>query len=202
MNAAKVAAYGGAAVVGTVAAVVSFGHLRAVALAAGENATAATLLPVSVDGLLMASAGVMVLDWRAGRRSRPAARWAFAVGCAATLAGNVASATPTPLGWAVAGWAPLALLAVTEMLVRGGQRKRPETAVERRSAPDPTPRTPKRRTARGDAARRAAEAIRAHPGAPVAALARVAGVSRATVRRVASNGHGHTTTTAEVAPGG
>jgi hypothetical protein len=121
-------AYAGAAVVGAVAAVVSFGHLRSVALSAGEGELAAALLPVSVDGLLISAAAVMVADKQAKRTPRMSARVAFGIGCIATVAGNVASATPTPLGWAVAAWAPLALLLVTEMLVRRGRALDSEAA--------------------------------------------------------------------------
>ena len=189
MNGTRLAAFGGAAVVGGVAAVVSFGHLRAVALAAGEGHLAATLLPVSVDGLLVSAAGVMVADRQAGRRARTSARVSFAAGCAATVGGNLASAAPTPLGWAVASWAPLALLLVTEMLVRHGRpEKRPaESDSKPRSRPVPTPRKAGGRTPRGEGADRVRAAMAASPEASVAALARAAGVSRSTVRRV--NGH-------------
>ncbi|MGH3679308.1 MAG: DUF2637 domain-containing protein [Natronosporangium sp.] len=122
MNLTKLYAYGGAGVVGAVAAVVSFGHLRHLALAAGESAVAAALLPISVDGLLVAAAAMMWSDSRSGLRARLSARVAFGTGCAATVAGNVASARPTVTGWLVAAWAPLALLLVTEMLARRGRQ--------------------------------------------------------------------------------
>ena len=187
MNLARLAAYGGAAVVGGVAAVVSFGHLRAVAMAAGEEPVAATLLPVSVDGLLVSAAGVMVADRRAGRRARASARVAFAAGCVATVAGNLASASPTPLGWAVAAWAPVALLLVTEMLVRHGHVRPAERHAEPRSHPVAGVRKGGR-SRRADTAERVAAAMAANPGASVSALARAAGVSRSTVRRHV-NGH-------------
>jgi hypothetical protein len=186
VNVTKLAAYGGAAVVGAVAAVVSFGHLRHLALTAGEAPLAAALLPISVDGLLASAAAVMVADKQAGARPRMSARVAFGAGCVATVGGNIGAAAPTPVGWLVAAWAPLALLLVTEMLARTGSK--PPTSVKTRRANlsqdqalTPTPGRAKRpRKSTGERV----QAARARtPGATPAELAARLGVSERTVQR-------------------
>jgi uncharacterized protein DUF2637 len=62
--------YGGAALVATVAAVVSYLHLRGLLLAYGEDPLTATIGPLSVDGLMVVS-GLALLA--AGRAATPAA---------------------------------------------------------------------------------------------------------------------------------
>jgi hypothetical protein len=188
-------AYTGAGVVGAVAAVVSFGHLRSLALGAGESPLAAALLPISVDGLLVSAASVMWLDSTAGRRARLSARVAFGAGCAATVAGNVASARPTVTGWLVAAWAPLALLLVTEMLARRG-RQTPEAegpTLEKHFRPaGPTldrPIAPGRPVKRRPAGKRSAAEkvavarLRLGPTATQADVVRTARVSPSSVAR-------------------
>jgi hypothetical protein len=195
VNWTRAYAYTGAGVVGAVAAVVSFGHLRSLALGAGESPLAAALLPISVDGLLVSAASVMWLDAQAGRRARLSARVAFGAGCAATVAGNVASARPTVTGWLVAAWAPLALLLVTEMLARRG-RQTPEAegptldqpVAPGRQAPSDSGesdgRPVKRRpAAKRPAADRVAAARERHPDATKAELAKRAKVSLRTAAR-------------------
>lgn len=84
-------------VVSAVAAVVSYAHMRAVALAAGEG-WRAEVLPLSVDGLLVAASLVLLLRRRAGRSAGVLVWLSMLRGVGASLAANVAAAEPTVLG--------------------------------------------------------------------------------------------------------
>ena len=90
-------------VVAVIAAVISFGHIETVALGYGQTLLAARLLPVSVDGALVA-ASMVLLD--AARRGVPApalARIMLGLGVAATLGANaVSGAGHGPIGVVVA----------------------------------------------------------------------------------------------------
>jgi hypothetical protein len=186
MNVTKLAAYSGAAVVGAVAAVVSFGHLRHLALSAGEASLAAGLLPISVDGLLASSAAVMVADKQAGRRPRTSARVSFGAGCVATVAGNIGAASPTPVGWLVAAWAPLALLLVTEMLARTGTEPATrQNGVSATQSQDQggTPTRVRTKPARKPTGERVAAAMARTPSATPAELAVRLRLSERTVHR-------------------
>lgn len=103
-------------VVAAVAAVASYAHMRTLGQRAGE-AWRADLLPLSVDGLLVAASLVLMVRRRAGL----AAGWlpwaGLGLGVAASLAANVAAASPTALGRVVAAWPPLAFAVSFELLV-------------------------------------------------------------------------------------
>lgn len=113
-------------VVAVTAAVTSFQHQHALALAAGESETAALLLPLSVDGLALA-ASLVLLDQRRSSRPTGALPWlALGLGITASIAANVAAAEPTVTGRLVAAWPPVALALSFELLLRqveqGGRR--------------------------------------------------------------------------------
>lgn len=191
MTGHALAARAAAALVAVVAGAASWEHIASVAMSAGERPWVAYSLPLAIDGLIVVGVAALLEDRRSGRVPRMIARVAVAVGVVMTLAANIASAEPTWSARAVAVTAPVAFLLSVEVLTRTGRlREQPKvTAEQQRPASDPAPSAARPRVRRGEAARRAAEVIRANPGAPVAALARMAGVSRATVRRVAANGH-------------
>ncbi len=104
-------------VVAAVAAVVSFAHMREVADRAGE-AWRAWLLPLSVDGLVVAASMVLLTRRRAGL----AAGWlpwaALLGGVGASLAANVAAAEPTATARVVAAWPALAFAVAFELLLQ------------------------------------------------------------------------------------
>ena len=111
--------------VATVAAVVSFEHMREVAARAGEQ-WRAWLLPLSVDGLVVAASMVLLTRRRAGL---PGGRLAWAAllgGVGASLAANIAAAEPTGTARLVAAWPALAFAVAFELLLQ--QRRVP--AVE------------------------------------------------------------------------
>jgi len=114
----------GAAAVAGIAAWSSWSHQVHVAMMVGEREEVALVLPLSVDGLLVAASAAMVDDKRSGRTPRWSARIAFAVGVLATVGANVASAQPTIGARLVAAWPAVALLLVVELLSRRGKSPR------------------------------------------------------------------------------
>jgi hypothetical protein len=193
MNRHAVAARLAAALVALVAAgAACFEHIASVALGAGERAWVAYALPLAIDGLIVVGVAALLEDKRAGRDGRLSARLAV-------LAVNVASAEPTWTARLVAVANPVSFLLSVEVLTRTGRTRL-------RLAPDATQagervtvkRQPAQRSAnshgrngarRGQAAGKVAAAMATSPDAPVAELARLAGVSRSTVRR---HHHGRT----------
>jgi Protein of unknown function (DUF2637) len=93
------------AAVALLAAAASYGHMLELARVAGEPDWIARGLPLTVDGLVLAS----VL-------SRGRGRWWLAFGLAVSMAGNVAAADPSPISYLVAGWPPLALFGTHRLL--------------------------------------------------------------------------------------
>jgi len=99
-----------------------------VATRAGESELTSWLLPVSIDGAVVAAVSVLLADSRAGRRPRALTWLLLALGLAASLAANVASAEPTATARAVAAWPPLALALGIEVLAGLARRSEPEHA--------------------------------------------------------------------------
>jgi len=113
--------------VAVVAAVASYDHQRALAELAGEG-WRAWLLPVSVDGLVVAASMSMLVMRRAGLPAGALAWASLLAGIGASLAANMASADPTAIGRLVAAWPPVALLLAWELLM---QVRAPLAAGER-----------------------------------------------------------------------
>lgn len=129
-------------VVGLVAAVMSFRHQFDLALGHGESPLTARLLPLSVDGLLMAGT-LAVLD---ASRKGSGARWArltVAAGIAMTIWANVYHG----LAWGVPGvlvsaWPPVALILCVEVLAGMLRNTAPAVVVQPAVAepiPEPIP---------------------------------------------------------------
>jgi hypothetical protein len=117
----------GVATVAVTAALISFSHVNRVALAAGESRAAALLLPVSIDGAVVAAVAVILADSRAGRRPAGLTWLLLGLGLAGSLAANIASAQPTLTARAVAAWPPVALALGIEVLA--GMARRREVAA-------------------------------------------------------------------------
>jgi hypothetical protein len=126
-RAARTAAFG-VVLVAITAAVISFTHVRTVATRAGESELTSWLLPVSIDGAVVAAVSVLLADSRAGRRPRALTWLLLALGLAASLAANVASAEPTAIARAVAAWPPLALALGIEVLAGLARRSESQHA--------------------------------------------------------------------------
>jgi hypothetical protein len=115
-GAVRVTTVAAVSVVAAVAATVSFMHMHHLAHRAGEG-WRAWLVPLAVDGLVVAASMTMMARRRAGKNAGWLAWVSLAAGIAASLAANVAAAQPTLIGRAVAAWPPLALLLAYELLM-------------------------------------------------------------------------------------
>lgn len=115
--------------VGVVAAVISYNHIYELAARSGEQWRAA-LLPLSVDGMLVAATLAIVDRRRVGQRAGWVPWLGLALGIAASLAGNVAAARPDLISQIVAAWPPVALAVSIETLVGVLRRVSPSTTTE------------------------------------------------------------------------
>lgn len=195
-----------AALVAVVAGYVSYLHIVDVAMKVGERQEVAYALPVTIDALMVMSTLAMLAARRAGRKPSPWAYCGFLFGVAVSVTCNIASAAPTWPARAVAAIPAVSLLAV-EVLIRATTYQpaaEPAKPADEPATPSPAPPRPAAphpaasgsdghgrkggRKRRGEAATAAASVLAAHPNVSVAELARMAGVSRATVRRARTNG--------------
>lgn len=202
MTGHTIAARVAAVLVALVAGSASYSHIVDVATGAGERAAVALALPLAIDGLIVVGVAALLEDRRRGLRPRGVARLAVLVGVVATLAANIASAEPSWTARLVAVAAPVCFLLSVEVLTRSGRPRDVTPAPEpvtRKSQPAEVAASGHGRKAagsvsdrdrsgaprrRGQAAGKVAAAMAASPDASVAELARLAGVSRSTVRRV------------------
>jgi pyruvate/2-oxoglutarate dehydrogenase complex dihydrolipoamide acyltransferase (E2) component len=177
--------------VAAVAAVMSYGHLRAVADEQGESAAA--LFPLSVDGLIVAASLVLLVRRRSGEPGGVLAWSGLLVGITATVAGNVASAEPTLAARLVAAWPPVAFALSYELLLalirpsnEAGRPHDPASTPEREDEARPAPTPGATATAGGGLEERARELLDAAGPRPPGrrALARELGVSEHQARTV------------------
>ncbi|MGH3772824.1 MAG: DUF2637 domain-containing protein [Pseudonocardiaceae bacterium] len=128
-------------VVAVIAAVVSYSHLRQLAERAGE-AWRSSLVPLSIDGLVVAASMVLLTRRRTGLPGGPLAWGALGGGVLASLAANMADAQPDVTAVLVAGWPAVAFAVAFELLLQ--QRRAQDTvppppAPAPVTTPDPTP---------------------------------------------------------------
>jgi hypothetical protein len=112
---------GGLAVlaVAIVAGIVSFTHIEAPALAHGYTLGAAHLLPVSVDGLIVAASLACLTEAHASGESSRLSRSGLVLGILATLAANVAAGAEFGIvGALVNAWPAIAFIVASEILLR------------------------------------------------------------------------------------
>jgi hypothetical protein len=188
---------GTAAVVAAVAAfaaIVSYSHIYDLGRQHGQAGTAARLLPLSVDGLILAASLVMLHEARNGRSAPPLARYMLGLGVAATVAANVAYGSAFGvLGAVISAWPAVAFIGSAEMamgLVRA-TRSAPEAA---QSAPADLAAV----AADAESAARAALAASIAAGNPLSqrkvmarfGLTRAAETSVRQAVRAGANGHG------------
>ncbi|OLT12217.1 hypothetical protein BJF79_22810 [Actinomadura sp. CNU-125] len=120
-------------VVTVIAVGVSYGHLYDLATDQGESGLPAAVLPITVDGLILACSLVIVTAARRGDRSPILAWLMLFAGIGATLAGNIAHGVEHQwAGALVAGW-PAVVAAGCFHLVIGEMRK------SRKTDPVPVP---------------------------------------------------------------
>lgn len=183
----------GAATVGVIAGIASYTHMRDVGLATHQGAVISSLVPLSVDGLVL----VATLAIGDGRKHTFTAWLAFLIGVGVSLAANVAAADPNALARCWSAWPSAGFLLAVEVLIRGGRKlpaDLPQSAAAKPSERDglnpsqsdgfpsssrPSPRRPSSTTS----AARVAAASRRMPGASPAQIAAKVGVSESTARR-------------------
>jgi hypothetical protein len=132
-----------------IAAVVSYRHMYELALAHGESAWTAALVPLSVDGMIVASSMSLLLRSRAGSSGGWLPWLLLAAGSLASLGANVAAAEPTVIGRLIAAWPSFALIGAYEMLMSQirahaappttRSRTHPPTTRSRTHPPQPIP---------------------------------------------------------------
>lgn len=128
------------AAVAVIAGVVSYSHIEALGLATGQSIADARLLPLAVDGLIVAGSVVLLAGSWLG--------WLGVIpGVGATVFGNVMSALPHgALAATVAAWPAAAFTLASFMLERW--LKTQVTKVHPATAPAAVPRAASRRTKR------------------------------------------------------
>ncbi|ADP84899.1 DUF2637 domain-containing protein [Frankia inefficax] len=128
-------------IVAIIAGIVSYRHMAGVAREHGEDHTTAAIVPISVDGLIVAASLTLLADSRAGRRRSPLPYALLTLASAASIAANVMHAQPDLAARVIAAWPSAALIGSYELLmsqIRKG-RPRPEIAGSPRSpGPDDT----------------------------------------------------------------
>jgi hypothetical protein len=108
------------------AAVVSYSHIYDLGHAHGQSGTAARLLPLSVDGLIVAASLVMLQEARRSRRAPALARLMLGLGVAATVGANVAYGAAFGLtGAVISAWPAIAFIGSAELLMVSIRRTQP-----------------------------------------------------------------------------
>ncbi|WP_433432291.1 DUF2637 domain-containing protein [Nonomuraea sp. CA-141351] len=113
-----------------IAAVVSYQHMHELAVRQGESWLGATLIPLAVDGMIVASSMSVLHASRCGRRGGVLPWVLLVVGSLASLAANVAVADPTLIARIIAAWPSFALIGAYEMLMGQIRQSRAVQAAE------------------------------------------------------------------------
>lgn len=190
------------AVVAVIAAVISYGHIESLALAEHQSITAARLLPLAVDALIVAGSVILLAGSRMG--------WLCVVsGVAGTLFANVESGVRFgPLAATVAAWPAVAFVVSSFVLERWLARSRTPDAVPvpadahpapgRTQARAPAKKADRTRLAGADKKADRTRQVRAdNPGLTQEDIAARLGITARTVRRhlagdlvpASANGH-------------
>jgi hypothetical protein len=101
------------------AAVVSYSHIYGLGRAHGQDGTAARLLPLSVDGLILAASLVLLHEARNGRDAPRLARFMLWLGIGATVGANIAfGAGYGLLGALISAWPAVAFIGAVEIAMQ------------------------------------------------------------------------------------
>ena len=116
--------------VAAVAAVVSYSHIYGLGQAHGQDGTAARLLPLSVDGLILAASLVLLHEARNGRDVPRLARFMLWLGIGATIGANIAyGAGYGLLGALISAWPAVAFIGAVEIAMQQVRRSRAPRAA-------------------------------------------------------------------------
>jgi Protein of unknown function (DUF2637) len=118
-------------VVAAIAAVVSYIHIEHLAVVNGQTELAAMLLPLSIDGTVVASSMVMLRAARGGIATPWLARFGLGLSVAATLAANIGYGASH--GWAgalMSGWPAAAFIICAEMAIGMVRRVRRQATAK------------------------------------------------------------------------
>lgn len=128
VNGDRVIRFATAAVVCAVAAfaaVVSYSHIYGLGRAHGQDGTAARLLPLSVDGLILAASLVLLHEARNSRDAPRLARLMLWLGIGATVGTNIAfGAGYGLLGALISAWPAVAFIGSVEIAMQQVRRTR------------------------------------------------------------------------------
>jgi hypothetical protein len=172
------------------AAVVSYSHIYELGRTHGQSGTAARLLPLSVDGLLLAASLVLLHEGRKEAGAPALARCMLWLGVSATVGANVAYGAPYgALGAIISALPAVSFVGSVEMVMGMVSRARPPVPALLQSAP----------AGSAEEAAISAYAASVAGGNPFSerALADRFGIPRSAARRIrtglalaGSNGHG------------
>ena len=111
--------------VATFAAVVSYSHIYGLGRDHGQDGTAARLLPLSVDGLILAASLVLLHEARNDRVAPGLARFMLWLGISATIGANIAyGAGYGLLGALISAWPAVAFIGTVEIATQQVRRAR------------------------------------------------------------------------------
>jgi hypothetical protein len=120
------------------AAVVSYSQIYGLGRAHGQDGTAARLLPLSVDGLILAASLVLLHEARNGRDAPALARLMLWLGIGATIGANLAyGAGYGLLGALISAWPAVAFIGAVEIVMQLVRRSHgPGAATTAPAAPE------------------------------------------------------------------
>ena len=137
-RAARAATTAAVLFVAVIAAVVSFVHIEHLAAVNGQTMLAAYLLPLSIDGTVVAASMVMLRAARAGLGTPWLARFMLGLAVTATLACNIGYGLPHGMpGALISGWPAVAFIGCAEMAISAVRRLRPAAGNGATSSPTP-----------------------------------------------------------------
>jgi hypothetical protein len=171
---------GAVLLVAAIAATVSFVHIQHLAITNGQTRLSAMLLPVSIDGTVLASSMVMVRAARLGIGTPWLSRVGLALSVAATLAANLDYGLSYGLtGALISAWPALAFLLTAELAIGMLRQSRSATVT----AKDATGQRDSRATRSAPRQKAATAAGPDIEASALAVLARQPGVSGADLGR-------------------
>ena len=117
-------------VVAVFAAVVSYSHIYGQGRVHGQDGTAARLLPLSVDGLILAASLVLLHEARNDRDAPGLAQFVLWLGIGATIGANIAfGAGYGLLGALISAWPAVAFIGAVEIAMQQVRRARAPSAA-------------------------------------------------------------------------